>query len=192
MFNKIQAILFDVKFQTHIDGDKITFYKDFPEDSITLKMQGNEYSIFEVHRESVRELVSTTSKDIALFFTIATLDNFFFNTNDTIKAREIRSLVKLDQINEAIELIKQEVDTAFSLGNIEHEKLSLIQQNNIYSLYFNGKIILDHLSPQRAYVTLFNYLKKVDRAAKLYYRVIQSVKIENITLYDFIDFYLKK
>lgn len=192
MFNRIQAILFDVKFQTHVDRDKTTFYKDFPEDSIILKRQGNEYSIFEVHRESIRELVSTTPKDIALFFIVATLDNFFFNTNDTIKAREIRSLVKLNQINEAIELIKQEVDITFSLENIEHEKLSLIQHNNIYSLYFNGKIILDHLSLQRAYVTLFNYLKKVDRATKLYYRIIQSVKLETITLYDFIDFYLKK
>ncbi|WP_165623027.1 hypothetical protein, partial [Streptococcus equi] len=138
MIDKIKNILFDVRLSANKIENEIIFYNDFPEDSISLSFADNKFVIEEIHRDNRIRLMETTSEDNAILYCVAILDQIF-NTSKNIKiTREIKEYIQEGNIIAAEQLLSEKLDpTLFSLGSVEKDKLTLVKENNAYSLIFN-------------------------------------------------------
>ncbi|HEK9188598.1 TPA: hypothetical protein SUH72_002036, partial [Streptococcus equi subsp. equi] len=153
MIDKIKNILFDVRLSANKIENEIIFYNGFPEDSVSLSFAGNKCIIEEIHRDNRIRLMETTSEYHAILYCVAILDQIF-NTSKNIKiTREIKEYIQEGNIIAAEQLLSEKLDpTLFSLGSVEKDKLTLVKENNAYSLIFNDVQILTDLSSLRAYI----------------------------------------
>lgn len=185
MINKIRSILSDTVFQFQIQGEKVTFYKDFPEDCVVLVYKDSRYIVEEVHRDSKKIVARAFSENELIYHIVAILDNFFNTKRDMETPRKIRNLVrdgKFDEVEKLFEPIKNTTLQIIISEEDNNEKLC--------SLSYGDTILLNNLSIQRAYVTLYNYTMKINRVTEIYDRTKNIVGEECIDLKQFLSHYI--
>ncbi|HEL0614576.1 TPA: hypothetical protein TVN69_000856 [Streptococcus equi subsp. zooepidemicus] len=191
MIDKIKNILFDVRLSANKIENEIIFYNDFPEDSVSLSFADNKFVIEEIHRDNRIRLMETTSEYHAILYCVAILDQVFNTSRNIEITREIKAYIQEGNIIAVEQLLSEKLDsTLFSLGSVERDKLTLVKENNAYTLIFNDVQILTDLSSLRAYIVLFNYTKKLERAKELYARSLHDLPGGELKINQFVEYYL--
>lgn len=160
------------------------------EDCVEIEQCDSEFNVWEVHRSDRLLRKQVDDKNKAVLYAAILYKKLFDDVFDKGTVRRIRQLV--DEGNEAAAyaLFEGVNSELFVFGNEEKDKMSLVKENGMAHVIYNGRYIVRDAALSRAFVTLYNYCQKLQTIMK-FYNKNKRIFIENeINICQAIEYYI--